>query len=254
MSYRDPYFDKPGVSSHALADFRRRGPLFYYRKHVQKVIPDQDSEAYAFGRAVHCLTLEGDAAFARRFVVAPTEHLTPSGELSSKKDTKAWLSEQGNVDIITPNDARAVAGVAKASRAHPEVARLLASGRAEVEKYSTHRTGLALKGKADWCCANGDGLDLKTCWNLDEFRADALKYGYAEQMAFYRMLFGWDRVHLVAVEKAEPFRVRVFRLTDACLTAAAQRNDAALVELAHRKDLDDWSEPVDVIDLDLSVA
>lgn len=247
--YRDPYFDAPGISSHKLADFRRRGPAYYRRKHIEMVIPDEDSAALSFGRAFHTLTLEGEAKFSRLYIEAPAEHLTPGGSLSDKKATREWLATQ-TCAALSAGDMFSLRQMSRAVRGHAEAARLLSTGRAEVERFETHaETGLALKGKADWITGNQLGIDLKSCWNVDEFPADALKYGYAEQAAFYVELFHLIGFYLIACEKQEPYRVRVYRISDHSLIAASRTNRAALIELARCYETGDWNDPASVIEL-----
>ena len=60
-------------------------------------------------------------------------------------------------------------------------------------------------------------MDLKTCDDLTWFEADARKLGYLHQMAFYRAVLAQVLdgllvpVHIIAVEKKEPFRCGVWR-------------------------------------------
>lgn len=236
---KDPYFSAPGVSSHMLADFRRDGPAYFYRKHVMKAIEDRDSAAFAFGRGLHALVLEGGAAFHRSFIEATAEHLTPSGTLSTKAATKEWKAQQDK-SVLTPNEVRLIH--AMSVRVHDVAGKLFASGEAEVERFETHGpTGLALKGRADWH-AYEYGVDLKSCGNLDHFEADARRYGYVEQGAFYCALFGWERFFLVACEKDSPNRVGIYQVTEGALTRAYEANEAALRELAQCYALDSWSD------------
>lgn len=233
----DSYFAAPGISSHMLADFRRDGAWCYYRKHVMKAEPDRDSAAFAFGRGLHALTLEGAKALEAGFVVAPAEFLTPGGNLSTKAPAKEWKAEQTKT-ILTPYDCELIWSMG--TRVRAQCADLFATGKPEVERFATHSTGLSIKGCADWD-AGEYGVDLKSCQSLDTFEADARRYGYHEQAAFYMRLFGWQRFFFIAAEK-EGARVAVYRLSDAAIERAIAANEAALLDLSRCIALDDWHD------------
>ena len=76
-------------------------------------------------------------------------------------------------------------------------------------------------------------MDLKTCDSLKWFEADCKRFGYIYQMAFYRAVLRESigetvPVHLVAVEKNEPFSTGVWELTDEVQDQAEEVNKAAL--------------------------
>lgn len=234
------YLAAPGVSSHRLHDFRQGGPLHYYRKHVQGAEKDRDTGAYAFGRAVHALALEGEPAFLENFIRVPDEHLAPSGGMSTKAATREWKAAQ-TATPLTPNEIALAYVLASNIRFDLAASALLSRGRPEAERFSTHATGLPLKGCADWD-AGDYGLDLKTCRTLDEFKADARRYGYIEQGAFYRRLFGWRHFYLIAVEREGANRVRAWKIKDSALDFADELNESALQELARRHAHDEWDD------------
>ncbi|NLF17831.1 MAG: hypothetical protein GX595_11330, partial [Lentisphaerae bacterium] len=74
------------LSSHLLADFRRCPELFH-RKQLG-LIPDEDSPAYALGRAAHTLILEGPEAFAAEYAVGGP--VNPRTGLPFGRATKAF--------------------------------------------------------------------------------------------------------------------------------------------------------------------
>ncbi len=240
MSRFDAYHEHPAVSSHKLADFCKEGPLYFYRKHIQKTIPDYDRAAFTFGRALHALTLEGEQALWSDFVTAPDEHLAPSGGLSTKAATREWKAEQ-SLSVLTPNDVTLCFRMAAAVRSCSLAAKLLSTGKPEVERFDTHRCGLQIKGRADWH-AGAYGLDLKSCRNLDDFEADARRYGYVGQGAFYRALFGWSDFYLVAAEKEGANRVGVYRVEPRSLDEAHSFNDVAMHDLSDRYERDEWGD------------
>jgi hypothetical protein len=70
---------KDFLSSHALGDFRKC-PEFFRKKETGE-IEDEDSPAYALGRAAHCLILEGGEVFHQQYFV---------GEPVNEKTGKAY--------------------------------------------------------------------------------------------------------------------------------------------------------------------
>jgi hypothetical protein len=53
------------LSSHQLGDFRKCPQLYYQKK--LGIVQDEDRPAYAVGRAVHTLALEGQARFHEEY-------------------------------------------------------------------------------------------------------------------------------------------------------------------------------------------
>ncbi len=251
MSPLSAYHEHGAISSHKLGDFRR-SPLYFYRKHIMKLVSDREQPWMLFGRAVHSLTLEGRAAFDNAFTVCPEEFLTESGAVSTSKAAKAWKADQGDKAVIGPRDLALAETLAKRVHANPHAKALLAVGQPEVERFDKHRpTGIDLKGKCDWLTPDSI-IDLKTCGDLDAFADDARKYGYAEQIAFYLDLFERTRGYLVAVEKGEPYRVGVWEVSQAAVAQGILTNDAALARMKTCYDLDEWpGDPTGIMTLGL---
>jgi hypothetical protein len=85
----------------------------------------------------------------------------------------------------------------------------------------------------DWFSGKYELVDLKTCDSLKWFESDCRRFGYLFQMAFYRAVIREATgiavpVHIVAVEKNEPFSTGVWKLTDEVLELAELGNKAAL--------------------------
>lgn len=133
--------------------------------------------------------------------------------------------------------------MADAVRDHARAADLLHEGEAEGVvrvMYCDHPCQIRI----DWFNAHQGIVDLKTCDDLTWFEADARRYGYAHQLAFYRAVLAqvigiWMPAHLVAVEKREPYRAGVWRVEAQALAIAQQKNEAAIgrlgVEFGWRK-------------------
>lgn len=243
------YFAKPGLSFHQLKDFAK-APRYYYDKHVLRIIKDQDKAAYAFGRAVHCCALEGMPAFVERFIVAPPEHLTETGLLSTKKATKDWLASLDGKEVISANDAERVLRLRERVHSNVHAIELLSGGEPEVEVFGSFQ-GVATKGRCDWLDrTRGLVVDLKTTRNLDTFRADAFEYGYDQQLAWYMELTGAKGHALLVVESEAPYRVAVMHFDSHTIYEAHCRNGRLVAQYAECQANDDWPvDPTEIITL-----
>ena len=90
-------------------------------------------------------------------------------------------------------------------------------------------------------------MDLKTCDTLTFFEMSARGYGYIHQMAFYRAVLGQVTgnlaeipVHIIAVEKQEPYRCGVWRLAPDLLRHAQKENEQAMERLKRCQATDTW--------------
>lgn len=224
------------LSSHALADFRRC-PLLFRRKELG-LIPERDTEAYLVGRAAHALVLEGRQRFEAEFAVGgPVNPKTGRPFGSGTKAFTEWAEKVGK-PVLADDQAALVEQMAASAREHLFARELLADGVAEGVvrcEYGGH----ACQARIDWVNPiEGRGIvDLKTCDRLDCFELDIDTFGYVNQLAFYRALVsvasGEDLpVHIIAVEKREPFRCGVWQLSERVLGQARRENERAMAELA----------------------
>lgn len=104
---------------------------------------------------------------------------------------------------------------------------------------------VACQIRVDWTHPERGIVDLKTIDDLDYFELQARSFGYAHQLAFYRAVLAMVvrvkvDVHVIAVEKKEPFRVGVWRFTDQVLDAAARENLSAIERLKICRKEDRW--------------
>lgn len=221
------------LSSHLLGDFRRC-PQLYHRK-ITGEIADVDSPAYAIGRAAHCLILEGQAAFDAEYTVG--ELINPKTGEPFGKTTKAyaeWLSAQ-TLEVIAPKDYGFILKLRTSVWLHAAATELLVSGEAESVVRAEY-CGVKCQIRMDWFNPDRGLVDLKTCDDLTWFEADARRFGYAGQLAFYRavlrMVLGVNvPVYIIAVEKKEPFRTGVWRISQELLDLVEVENAAAIDRL-----------------------
>ena len=219
------------MSSHLLADFRESPAL--YRRKVSGEITESESSAFVMGRAAHCLILEGRNAFDREYVVTDGPINPRTGE-SYGRSTKAfaeWAATQER-EIISGKDFSFLLKLQRGVWLHPIASELLADGIAEGVVRAEY-CSVPCQIRMDWFGMKSGLVDLKTCDTLRWFESDCRRYGYIQQLAFYRailrILSGKNfPVHIIAVEKNEPFSAGVWKLTDELLDLAELSNESAL--------------------------
>ena len=224
------------LSSHALGNFRRC-PLLYHRKRCG-LVPDEDRPAYLVGRAAHTVILEGLDAFQQSFAVGgPVNSKTGLPFGSSTKAWAEWAEAQGDKGVLTDRQYELITQMANGVKLHEFAQELLSDGIAE-GVVRTEYCGTPCQIRIDWLNSHSGIVDLKTCDDLQWFEADARRYSYLHQVAFYRAVLAQVigiamPVFFVAVEKREPYRCGVWRVTEDSLASAQRENEAAIGRL-HR--------------------
>jgi hypothetical protein len=230
------------LTSHQLADFRKC-PTLYRRKKLG-LIPDEVRPAYLLGRALHALVLEGQEIFRQRFAVGgPVNSQTGKPYGSKTKAWEDWAAAQGK-PLLTEEQYATVRDIAAAVKGHGEASALLAAGIAEGVARAEYG-GRPCQVRVDWFNPTAGIVDLKTCDDLTWFEADARRYGYAHQLAFYRAILTavtGERFscRFIAVEKKEPFRCGVWTVSEQVLDFCAGENEAAIERLRTCEAGDVW--------------
>jgi len=230
------------LSSHQLAEFRRN-PLLYHKKQLG-LVKDEDRPAFLLGRAAHTLILEGREAYEREFAVGgPINPKTGEPFGSRTKAFLEWADAQGK-PVLTDDQVLLVENLNAAVHAHEHAAALLADGVPE-GVIRVDYCDVPCQARLDWFSPTRGVVDLKTADNLDWFENDARNYGYIHQLSFYRSLLVavtgiYFSVYLIAVEKREPFRCGVWRVSEEVLGGAQKENEAAIARLQECRKLDTW--------------
>jgi hypothetical protein len=182
------------------------------------------SRAFDIGHAVHAKVLGVGAGV----IVYPDEHLTPSGNVSTKQTTRDWEEDTRNAGYtpIAPDDAARIDAMAEAVLAHPTARAIL--------EVAVHRE-VSVFGEVDGvpCRARFDAIsdgtrsgviaaDLKTGDDAtpNGFTHSIMKYGYDFQQGWYGDVHlasegvAVDTFAFLVVEKSAPFEVAVHRLPD----------------------------------------
>lgn len=233
---------KDHLSSHALTEFRKNPRL--YRNKQLGLIVEEERAAFVVGRAAHCRVLEGEAEFLRRYAIGGP--INPKTGKSFGQDTKAyaeWAAAIGK-PAISQDTADLCDRLTRAVREHDVATSLIAEGQGE-GVVRTEFAGLPSQIRIDWTHPERGIVDLKTIDDLDYFELQARSFGYAHQLAFYRAVLAQvtgrkPEVHVIAVEKKEPYRVGVWRFSEQVLDAAARENLAAIERLKVCRAQDCW--------------
>lgn len=218
---REEYSSIPAVSQSTLKLFRKTAA----HARAAMLSPKEPTDAMDFGNAFHCAVLE-PLKFADSYVLAPN---VGNRSAADKAIHAEFREANRGKEIVTLEEMTRVKAMKEACYSNKIVASLLnGGGKNEVGVIWTDKeTGLRCKALLDRV-TNFVGytviLDLKTCTDASptEFARAAAKYGYHEQAAFY--LEGLNalapaprRFFFVSVEKAEPYCVAIYELSDESL-------------------------------------
>jgi len=198
----------------------------------------RDSPDLEFGRAFHA-AMEDPKTFRDRIVVEPEfsgrtkdgKESTRSAEAREKRE--AWLADlRPGTTVLKAEDARNLTGMIEACQRHKLVSRLFESGRRELTiQVSDPETGLVLKCRPDFISDGGFVVDLKSTRDASHGfftreifsdRGSDSRY-YVLQASHYAHCcrltkrFRSDHFVFVAVEKTEPWGVRIYSLDEAAL-------------------------------------
>ncbi len=235
---------KEFLSAHSLAEFRRC-PLLY-RKKEMGLVPERDTAAYLVGRAAHTLILEGRQRYEREYAVGgPINPRTGQPFGSTTKAFAEWAEKQSK-PVLSDAHAALVEQMAASVSGHVFAGELFGEGVAEGVVRCEH-AGHSCQARIDWINPIEDRgiVDLKTADELDSFELSMRAFGYLHQVAFYRALIATVSghvlpVHIVAVEKREPFRCGVWQVTPKVLDEAQHQNEEAMADLRRCRETGDW--------------
>lgn len=215
------------LSSHMMIDFLR-DPLLYRQK-MDGTIVREETAAMTMGSATHTLILEGRTVFDGEYMISDGPTNPKTGEVFGKatKAYKEWLAVQDKA-VVSTNEFALMSNLQRSVWTHAEASSILSAGMAEkVIRFCI--AGEPCQARYDWLDFDRHLIaDLKTCENIDTFGHDAVRYGYIEQMAFYRIganAIGEkiDNVFLIAVEKTAPYRAGVFSICEGALDLAENK-------------------------------
>ena len=158
-------------------------------------------------------------------------------------------------EVVSGKDYAFILNLQRSVHLHAAASELLASGEAEGVVRAEY-CGVPCQIRMDWFSPESGLVDLKTCDSLKWFESDCRRFGYIYQMAFYRAVIRIVTgitvpIHIIAVEKNEPFATGVWRLTGEVLDFAERTNEAALARYRQCQHTGIWPtgyEDVRIID------
>lgn len=205
----------------------------------------EDKDAYKVGRCTHLAVFEP--------AIYEADVVTWSGGTRRGKEWDVFRARHAGFEILTENETETVQGLARAVRTHPDVARYLEAGEAEVTAlWTDSATGVACKGRLDWIAGSGALLDLKNTKDAspDGFGRAAYAYRYHAQAALYS-----DAVHaatderlpyvLIAVESVAPYVVQPYVVTREQIDAGRRIYRTWLARLLECRESNRWPGYVD---------
>jgi len=231
----DEYHTKAGefLSSHQLLDFMACPWL--YRKKQLGLVGNDDTPAMLVGRATHARILEGYDEYKTQFALGgPINPQTQKPFGSTTKAFAAWAAEQGK-PVLSHDQVDLIEKMAAGVSMNGQAVELILHGRSEGVVREMY-CGMPCQIRIDWAHPNRGIVDLKTISDLTWFENDAKRRRYHSQLAFYQAVLAeaighYVPVHLVAVEKVEPFRCGTWRISDDTLAIARRENEAAIRRL-----------------------
>lgn len=235
---------KEFLSAHALSEFRRC-PLLYRKKELG-LVPERDTTAYLVGRATHTLILEGRERYEREYAIGGPINPKTGQPFGSQTKAFAQWAEGQSKPVLADAQAALVEQMAAAVNGHLFARELFAEGVAEGVVRCDY-AGHHCQARIDWINPVADRgiVDLKTADELDSFEMAIRAFGYLYQVAFYRALVAQVSshtlpVHIVAVEKREPFRCGVWQVAPEVLDEVQRENEEAMADLQRCRETGDW--------------
>ena len=215
------YHATQALSKSRLWEMRICPQWFKYREDNPDTEPNP---TLILGSAFHKLVLEPQD-FGKEFAIVPAiDRRTKEG----KTAYAAFEDANAGKDFITFADYEKISAMASAIACNRKAA-FLTRGNVEESYYFTDdATGIECKVRPDcFKVVNGRGyiIDLKSCRSAapDDFRRDAINFGYDLQAAMY--VEGVQKEHgipcdflFVAVEKDPPYLINVMQCDDLLLT------------------------------------
>lgn len=180
------------------------------------------SRSFDFGHAVHASVL----GVGLGVITYPDEHLTPSGNPSTKAATVEWEAEQRSAGytVVSPDDMVRVQAMSEAVLAHPTARPILEVATMREVSVFADVDGVPCRARFDALSEetkNGVyAADLKSTDDATKsgFERSVSKFGYFVQEAHYRDVYRAavgkpvDKFFIIAAEKSAPYEVAVFQI------------------------------------------
>lgn len=228
------YSDISFVTNSHLKIIGSKGPkhlLDYYKN------GGQDSSAFAFGRAAHCLILEPEMFNENFFILDDTEIKAEIGGArpTATNKYKEWIenvtieAKLNNLEIISGQDYDTMSSMKTELFKIKEVQSILTPCLKE-KIFTNNFINVNVKIKVDAINTGNYIIDYKTTnepATRENFIRDMYKYDYDHQAAFYCDVTGLNRFIFIVQEKQFPYSIMIAELSEDVLEkgrAKYQRN------------------------------
>jgi hypothetical protein len=212
--------------------------------------------AMEIGSALHCLSLEGQEEFDKRYVMRPDDV-----KLTTKAG-KEWVAEQKDKTVLSSGDWDTIIGMDKALKRLSWFDAKEYGGEESYRKYNEvsiywndAEHDIPCKARLDRVIGLGEGeqgivLDLKTTDSIEyaKFIRKTLDLGYDFQAAWYtraaELAFGKPFIFVfVAIERNSPQPISIFEVDDVMMSEAVSKIDEALARLKRSTKTETWAPP-----------
>lgn len=222
------------LTAQALHEFRR-SPVAYHRRRLGLAL-ERNPWIDRVGEAGRMLILHGRAHDSRRPL---------SGWKSSVVSLATFFSKL-RAPLLSRDDVRTVEQMNSAVHRHAVAREILADGVADRVVRGDY-AGHPCQARPDWINPNTDRgiLQLEFVHNLDSLESLAVHNGHLHEAAFSRALLATVcgqvfPVHIIAVERVEPFRVGAWRIASDVLDHAQHENEETLEAIRRCHQADTW--------------
>lgn len=233
-----------GVSATTLKNMQRSAAY-------ARLSPSKDSEAKAWGSAVHTAVLE-PAMLKVRYGIDP-EH-PDGGYPSGWRNTKDYKAQRaalsiGREGLLTHEEWDDLARIVESVSSHEIGAQLYdVEGFREVSIFAPDaETGLTRKIRPDWLIPSAQMIvDVKTCRDHrpGAFARACKQYGYHLSAAYYldtaNEVLPVEHFVLLAINAEAPFEVEAYTLDRDSIEQGRKEYREALARYAACKRADDW--------------
>ena len=244
----ESYYHSTGWLGYSPIKVYNQDPYAYKMRYIEQH-PDwqlKNTKSLRMGSLVDEIMTYGNP---RSFVIAPAEHLTPSGVLSTKKATLAWEKSIAPRVAVGPQEWRDANMMADRLKAN-KVAMKYINGtiRQCTCRIVNPGNGLPMQCRPDFLAKDFSFVnDLKTTsdQSLDYVGSTVKKWGYHIQAGYYREIIhavtGVRPSHwyITFVQSVFPYATKIIELDEPTLAEGLRIAEAALDGIS----LKEW-EPV----------
>jgi hypothetical protein len=174
----------------------------------------------------------------------------PEGMSFATKEGKAWRALNDDKAILSHEDSESIRGMAATIRNCKTAMDLLINGEAELSGFwNDPQHGFLCRLRMDWINKEKRVIvDLKKCTDArpEKFTADAYKFGYGIEAAWY--LYGVSQItriehrdfFFIAVESDPPHGVQVYRAEDEMIVEGLKECNRMIEVYRECRETDVW--------------